>query len=78
MLNTIALMPRKRAAAGEDATKVTKTDTVRVDGDLAQMATIIAIRRKTSVAELISPQLRPFLEAEYAKEVREMNREVSR
>jgi predicted HicB family RNase H-like nuclease len=78
MPDTVAVMPRKSKVTDKPATQKQGTDTVRVERDLAEMATIVAIRRKISVSELISPHLRPFIEAEYASEVKEMNKQLPR
>lgn len=52
-----------------------KTETVRVTADLAQMLTVISIRRKVSVSDLLSPQIREWVEALYVEVVEEMHRE---
>jgi hypothetical protein len=74
------MAPRRKPASPEQAVErqTAKTDTVRIEADLAEMATIVAIRKKIAVSDLISPHLRPFLEAEYASTVKAMNSEIRR
>jgi hypothetical protein len=74
MLATIGDMPRrKKSEEGQDGPK---SEPIRVEPDLAKMATMIAIRRNVSVSDLVSPLLRPLIEAEYRKEVKAMYGEL--
>lgn len=72
MQATIAVMPRRKKSDLTVDETSSKSDTIRVEGDIAYMATIVATRRKISVSELVSPHLRPFIQTEYAKEVKAM------
>ena len=77
MSNTTGVMARPKRKTTEPApTGGGKTETIRVEQDLAQMATIVSIKRGITVGELVSPVLRPFLEEEYRKTVRKMNSEL--
>lgn len=67
-MSTTLVGMAKRKQNGEDSKG---TDTVRVESDLAHKITVIAINRGVSVANLLSPQLRKWVESEYRKVVKE-------
>lgn len=73
---TVERMARKKPTADQVPTPIQGTETVRIDRDLSRKLTIIAIRRGISVAELISPHLRPWVEDLYRKTVGEMASEL--
>ena len=73
---TLAAMPRKpkKKADGQEARPA--TDVVRIEADLARKVSIIATVTGTSVSDLLSPHLRPFIEREFAKAVQKLNAET--
>lgn len=66
-------MPTKKKT---EAAPERRTAAIQIDKDLARMAAVIASHRRTSQAELVSPVLRQFLEAQYAVVSAEIQREV--
>lgn len=76
---TLPDMPRRKKSIPDvPPAESAKTDTLRVDEDLAKMVTIISIRRDVSASKIVSPLLRPLIEKLFAEVVDEMNREVRR
>lgn len=69
---TLSRMGRKKKP--EEA----QTAVVRVDADLARMASIIATATGRDVAAVLSPHLRPHLEREYAKVVATLGQEIGK
>jgi hypothetical protein len=61
-------MPRKP--------KSTPTAVVRVEADLAQKLKHISAHTNEDVSDIISPQLRPFIERRYAEVLRHLCKEV--
>jgi hypothetical protein len=64
----------KRETSGQEGRP--PTDTVRIEADLARKASIIATVTGTSVSDLLSPVLRPFIEREFAKAVDKLAKEA--
>lgn len=73
---TVGKRKPKSEATADSAPAEKTSSTIRVDPDLSRMATIIAIRRGISVADLISPMLRPALMRLYREAVLDMAKEV--
>ena len=70
-------MPPKNAESKDAGRKpARKTASVQIDGDLARMVAVVASHRRISHAELVSPVLRQFLQAQYAIVSAEIQREV--
>jgi hypothetical protein len=71
--DTLDRMARKKKpdAAGQQAPAGTAV--VRIDADLARMANIIATVTGEDMSAVLSPLLRPQLEARYAKVVRQLH-----
>jgi hypothetical protein len=67
-------MPRKKKTSDQDAPAGTAP--VRIHADLARMAGIIAKATGEDVSDIISPILRPKLEAKYAEVIRELSDEL--
>ena len=79
MNTTLARMAKKKAPPSTDAEPAgekPRTDTVRVEADLARMATITSIALGVSVSDLLSPMIRPALTKRYKEVVRRMNAEL--
>lgn len=72
MAATLTRMGRKKKP--EEA----QTAVVRIDADLARMASIIATATGRDVAAVLSPLLRAQLEREYAKTVATLGQEIGR
>lgn len=78
MPGTLERMARKKhAEEGESAPKLS-TDAVRIESDLARMLAIISAATGRSIAEIISPQLRPFVERLYDETVTKLPRRPQR
>lgn len=71
MTTTMPAMARKKQPA-TDEPKKPATETVRIEADLAEMLTHIAIRRRKTVSEILSPQIRSLVERMYDEVLAEM------
>lgn len=74
-------MPRrtkKSEPTADQPRETAKTDTIRVHSEVAEMVTLVAIRRKISVADLISPVVAAFIQTEYRKEVEKMHQDLGK
>jgi len=82
MPDTLVSVPRRKKpeteSAGPAVQSGTETETVRIDKRLARMLTMIAIRRGVSVSDLLTPQIRPWVEELYRKTVLEMASELKK
>lgn len=81
MADTIERMGKRKSATpnGTEQTPARGsggTDTVRIASDLAEKLTLISIRRKVSVSDLLSPHVREWVEELYRQTVREMHSEI--
>lgn len=73
MAGTMARMGRKKNTPEESQTAV-----IRVDADLARMASIIATATGRDVSSVVSPLLREQLEREYAATVERLGSEMKK
>jgi hypothetical protein len=78
MIATLTPMAKKQTPAPPANAERKGTETVRIEKDLAGMLTVISIKRKKSVSDILSPQIRSWVEAEYAAVVDEMHKEIRR
>lgn len=73
---TIDRMGRKRKDSleenGTPSKSAGKTESVRIDADLAQKLTIVSIRRKKTVGAILSPHIRVWVEQLYRDTLKEM------
>jgi hypothetical protein len=79
---TAATLPRmpRRAKKPDSAQEAPRpgTTTVRIAADLARMLSIISSALGEDVSEILSPHIRPFVEARYAEVVKQLGQEISR
>jgi hypothetical protein len=74
---TLAPMARKPRNAGKTPDSPGPgTTPVRIAADLARMLSIIATALGKDVSEILSPHIRPFVEAQYAEVVKQLGREI--
>lgn len=72
--DTLPCMARKKQPPVAAPSQTTAP--VRIHADLVRMANIISTATGADVAEILSPILRPHLEARYADVVRKLNQEI--
>ncbi len=77
MTDILARMAKSKKSPEEAPEPTPGTGTVRIDADLARMLTVISIRRGESVAELLSPHIRSWVERLYKEVVQEMHDEIT-
>lgn len=70
---TLGHMPRKLT---QNEPSQNKTTAVRIQADLARMLGIISKATNEDVSDILSPQIRSFVERRYAEVVRQLGKEV--
>jgi len=71
----VSTMPKKKPRTADPA-DAAGTDLIRVNADLARKIAVVVQWDRTTTAKLLDPQLRGFVEKEYARVVSEMSKEV--
>jgi hypothetical protein len=68
----------KRKASSDQPTdkKPSLSETIRVEGEIARMLSVIAIRTGLSVSEIVSPRIKSWVEDLYRETVEQMHREL--
>jgi hypothetical protein len=70
---TLAYMPRKKKSPETPASKTeSNTEPVRVAADLARKIRVIALAYERPGSEILSEQLRPFIDSEYPKALKKL------
>lgn len=75
MTVTLRRMAKKQPRP-ERSAPAKRTDTVRIETDLAHKLTIISIQRKVAVSDLLSPHIREWVERLYRDTVKQMHQEI--
>jgi hypothetical protein len=74
---TLDRMPRKPKNQPAEQPKPS-TGVVRLEADLVRMLNIISTATGQDVSEILSPQVRAFVERRYAEVVQQLGREIEK
>jgi hypothetical protein len=69
-------MPRKTSKPAAQLPGRRPTAVVRVEADLARMLSIISTATGEDISDILSPQIRPFVERRYAEVVQKLGQEI--